>query len=300
VGRAPGDGVNLQQLRYLVATADEGTMTRAAATCHVAQPVLTRAVRALEQELSLPLLRRHGRGVELTTDGRRIVDVARRALQEVDLIEEVARSRAREHGVVATVATTPTLEAELGAGLAPAFWQEYPEYALRFVHCGSNEAVVRAVEEGRAEIGLCDLPVGGSLTAVPIEDREVVLIAPPGSDLPDPVTIDVLGRVPLILPARTSERRASFDALFASLGIEPDVALESDERAAWIPAVLVGHGCCVWYRRHGEQAARLGAEMRSFAPALRRDIGIVHAGGDLPPAAAAFVSLAERRARVGD
>jgi LysR family cyn operon transcriptional activator len=55
--------MNLQQLRYLVATADEGTMTSAATACHVAQPVLTRAVRALERELGVLLLRRRGRGV---------------------------------------------------------------------------------------------------------------------------------------------------------------------------------------------------------------------------------------------
>ena len=285
-------GVNLQQLRYLVATADEGTMTRAAATCHVAQPVLTRAVRALERELGVPLLRRRGRGIELTADGRRVVESARRALTEVAAIEAVAGARSRERHVIATVATTPTLEAELAAGLAPRYWQHYPQYALRFVHCESSDGVANAVLDGRADVGLCDLPVREGLAVVTLEEREVVLIAPPGSVLPDPVTLTVLGKVPLILPGRTSERRASFDALFAAAGIEPTVVLESDERAAWIPAVLVGQGCCVWYASHGERAAALGAEVRSFAPPLRRSIAIVQRDGPLPPPASAFAALA--------
>jgi LysR family cyn operon transcriptional activator len=287
--------VNLHQLRYLVATVDEGTMTKAAAACHVAQPALTRAVRALERELGVPLLRRRGRLVELTPDGHRIVESARRALSEIDRLEEIARSRRRERALITTVAATPTLEAELGAGLAPVFWRRHPELALRFVRCGSNEAVAAAVLDGRADVGLCDLPVSPSLTVVPLEEREIVLIAPPGSCLPDPVPIGVLADVPLILPGRTSDRRAAFDRMFATLDIEPLVAFESDERAAWIPAVVVGHGCCVWYRQYGETAARLGAEVRSFDPPLRRGIGIVYRDGTLSPAASAFLAVADER-----
>ena len=289
--------MNLQQLRYLVATADDGSMTRAAATCHVAQPVLSRSMRALEQELGLALLVRRGRGVELTGDGRRIVDAARRALEAVALIEDIGETRRREHGTIATVATTPTLEAELGAGLAPSFWRRHPELALRFVHCKSREEVAAAVLDGRADVGLCDLPVPDALTAVPIEVREVVLIAPPGSAFPDRVPIGVLGEVPLILPAPGGERRASFDEMFSTLGITPTIALESDERAAWIPAVLTGLGCCVWYGTHGEQASVLGAVVRSFDPPLQRDIAVVHPGLPLGHAAAAFVAVAVAQAR---
>jgi len=287
--------VKLQQLRYLVATADEGTMTGAARACHVAQPVLTRAVRSLERELGVTLLARRGRGVELTADGRRVVDAARRAIDEIGRIEEIARSRSVQRDAIATVAATPTLEAELAAGLAPAFWRRHPGLALRFVHCGSSNDVARTVRDGRADVGLCDLPVVEDLIVVPFEDREVVLIAPPGSDLAAPATTDVLERLPLVLPTRASERRASFDEMFAALGIEPVVAFETDERAAWVPAVLAGQGCCLWYASYGEHAARLGAVVRSFDPPLQRSIGVVHSREPLPPAAAAFVALAAER-----
>ncbi|GIU90597.1 MAG: hypothetical protein KatS3mg010_1696 [Acidimicrobiia bacterium] len=291
--------MNLQQLRYLVATADGGSMTRAATACHVAQPVLSRALRSLERELGVPLLVRGARGVELTVDGRRVVDAARRALDEVERIEELGRSRRLEHGVLAAVATTPTLESELGAGLAPSFWKRHPDFGLRFVHCGSSEHVVAAVLEGRADVGLCDLPVAAErLVVVPLEEREVVLIAPPGTELPDPVPLAALGDVPLILPVQGSERRRAFDALFATIGITPIVAFESDERAAWIPTVLAGQGCCIWYRSHGDRAEAAGALIRSFDPPLRREIGVVHPDGPLAAAAAAFVALAAERATI--
>ena len=284
--------MNLQQLQYLVATADAGTMTKAAACCHVAQPVVSRALRSLERELGLVLLSRHGRGIELTCDGREVVQTARRALAEVTSIQQLTRSRARKSGQVVTVATTPTLEAELGAGLAPTFWKRHPTYALRFVRCDSRQEVAGAVLDGQADVGLCDLPVPEDLNIVLLDDREVVLIAPPGSTLPDPLPIEKLAELSLILPTRGSERRAAFEGMFAQLGISPTVAFESDERAAWISAVLAGHGSCLWYRHQGDDAARRGATVRAFLPRLRLPIGVVHTGGLRPPAAA-FVKIAE-------
>ena len=65
--------MNLQQLRYVAATADEGTMTRAAAALHVAQPALSRAVRALEAEIEVAVFERDGRGVRVTRQGREVV-----------------------------------------------------------------------------------------------------------------------------------------------------------------------------------------------------------------------------------
>ena len=50
--------MNLQQLRYLIATADEGTMTRAAESLHVAQPALSRAIRGFEAEIGITVFER--------------------------------------------------------------------------------------------------------------------------------------------------------------------------------------------------------------------------------------------------
>jgi LysR family cyn operon transcriptional activator len=287
--------VNLQQLRYLVATADHGTMTKAARACHVAQPALTRAVRALEQELGLTLLARAGRGVDLTSDGRVAVETARRVLAEVAVLEGLGRRGAVEETL--TIAATPTIQADLGSGLILEFWQRYPQHPVRFVHCESRQLVGDAVLRGAADVGVTDLPAGEGLSVVEFESREVIVLAPPGSGLPEPLPVRALGELPMILPTRGSLRRVAFDLMFAELGITPTVAFESDERASWTPAVLAGVGCCVWYRTQGDAGGAYGAEVRSLDPPLRRPIGVVHRPAEESPAVAALASLARERSR---
>jgi DNA-binding transcriptional LysR family regulator len=285
--------VNLQQLRYLVATAEQGTMTGAATICSVGQPALTRAVRALERELGLVLFRRQGRCVELTDDGREVVAVARRALAEIDAIDAYAR---RAVPTVLTIAATPTIQSDLGSGLIRDFWLRFPQFPIRFVGCESAAAVGEAVTGRRADVGICDLPSSPGLVELRYETRDVVIVAPPGSTLPDPFPVGRLGELAFILPAAGSMRRATLDAFFGALGHRPKVAFESDERAAWIPAVLAGLGCCIWYRLQARPALELGAQVLAFDPPMRREIAVVHRGEALgPPVEGLLLLAAERR-----
>src|SRR5205085_11608384 len=101
--------MNIQQLRYLVATADIGTMTGAASALHVTQPALTRALRSLEADVGVTLLVRTGRRVELTADGRRVLETARRIVRDCDSLLERREQSTR-------VCATATQARELCAG----------------------------------------------------------------------------------------------------------------------------------------------------------------------------------------
>ena len=266
--------MNAQQLRYVVATAELGTMTGAAHACAVGQPALTRAIRALEQELGLTLFRREGRRVEITDDGVEIVALARRALADLAAIEDYGRSATGQ--TVLTVAATATIQSDLGSGLIVDFWDRYPQYPVRFLRCDSDQGVSDAVTERRADVGISDVHSSSALAQVVYERREVVLIAPPGSDLPDPLPFERVGDLPLVSTPTGSARRSAFDDSLSEQGLEPRIAFESDERATWIPAVLAGLGCCLWYRGQAEAAARLGAHVVGFDPPKSVEIAVLH------------------------
>lgn len=283
--------MNLRQLRYVVATADHGTMTSAAQALYVAQPALSRAVRELERELGVELFARSGRGVVLTTVGEQVVRQARIALDAVDAIEGLSVARSNGRGSELRIATTATLEPELTGWLVPGFARDQPAVRIRVIRCAGRDAVASAIRSGRAELALTDLPVPGDLAAHPFEHREVVLISPPGLRLRDPLPLAALDGMRLVLPAKGGARRAEVDAMLAKIGVTPVAAVESDERAAWPGLVRAGMGSLLWYRNQLEDTQ--GLVVRSFSPQLSRLIGLVHAHRQLPPTARDFLAFAK-------
>ena len=89
--------VELRQLRYFVAVAEELHFGRAAERLHMSQSPLSRAIRELERDLGLVLFIRTTRHVELTPAGLALLERARRALAEIEVAVDEAR-RAAEPG----------------------------------------------------------------------------------------------------------------------------------------------------------------------------------------------------------
>ncbi|GAA4516231.1 LysR family transcriptional regulator [Actinoallomurus oryzae] len=285
--------MNLRQLRYVVATADHGTMTAAAQALFVAQPALSRAIRELERELGVELFARAGRGVALTDSGEQIVRYARDALRAVDAIEAFSAAPTGARPGELRVASTSTLEPELTARLLPEFAREQPAARIRVVRCDGRESAGAAVRDGRADLALTDLPVPGDLAAHPLEQREIVLISPAGLNLREPVPQSALEGLRLVMPARGSARRTELDGVLSRIGVTPIPAVESNERGAWLTWVRAGVGSLMWYRNQIETVE--GLAVRSFMPPITTTIGLVHTRRPLPPVAREFLAFAKSR-----
>ncbi|MFB9838120.1 LysR family transcriptional regulator [Actinoallomurus acaciae] len=285
--------MNLRQLRYVVATADHGTMTAAAQALFVAQPALSRAIRELERELGVELFARAGRGVALTDSGEQIVRYAREALRAVDAIEAFSAERDAGQPGELRLPATSTLEPELTARLLPEFAREQPAARIRVVRCDGRESVGAAVRDGRADLALTDLPVPGDLAAHPLEQREIVLISPPGLNLREPVPQSALEGLRLVMPARGSARRTELDGVLSRLDVTPIPAVESNERGAWLTWVRAGVGSLMWYRNQVDAVE--GLAVRSFMPPITTTIGLVHMRRPLPPVAREFLAFAKSR-----
>lgn len=84
--------MSLSQIRYFVAVAEEGHVGRAAERLHIAQPPVSRQIRALEDELGTPLFARTPRGMTLLEPGRVFLEHARGILAAVDRAISATRS----------------------------------------------------------------------------------------------------------------------------------------------------------------------------------------------------------------
>jgi DNA-binding transcriptional LysR family regulator len=211
----------------------------------------------------------------------------------VDAIEAFSSAPAGGRPGELRVASTSTLEPELTARLLPEFAREQPATRIRVVRCDGRESVGAAVRDGRADLALTDLPVPGDLAAHPLEQREIVLISPPGLSLREPVPQSALEGLRLVMPARGSARRNELDGMLSRIGVTPVPAVESNERGSWLTWVRAGVGSLMWYRNQVDAAE--GLAIRSFMPPIITTIGLVHMRRPLPPVARDFLAFAKSR-----
>ncbi|MBM6589246.1 LysR family transcriptional regulator [Brevibacterium sp. RIT 803] len=160
--------MELQQLRYVLAVAEERNFTRAAVKSHVVQSALSHQVKALEHELGVQLFARTSRRVELTDAGAAFLPAARATLDAADraIAEAVSTSgdlRGRLLiGVIPTV-TTVDITAALGV-----FHRAHPNVEIGLTTGGSLDFVT-AIRESAMDVAVLGLPDATPPTGVATE-----------------------------------------------------------------------------------------------------------------------------------
>jgi len=122
--------MNLQDLRYLVAVAEQRHFGRAADACNVSQPTLSSQIKKLEDELGVTLLERTNKRVDLTPVGSQILNHARRALAEAGQMEAVARAARDPLVGPLKLGVIPTLAPYLMPMILKPLRQAYPGLTL--------------------------------------------------------------------------------------------------------------------------------------------------------------------------
>ena len=145
--------MELHQLRYFVAVADEGSFSRAAAKVRVAQPSLSQQIRKLEAEVGQPLFDRLPRSVVLTEAGRCLIDYARQILASVgDARRCVDELKGEVAGRVA-VGAIPTIAPYVLPELVVTFQERYPQVTLEIVE-DVTDGITRRIEIGELDVAL--------------------------------------------------------------------------------------------------------------------------------------------------
>jgi DNA-binding transcriptional LysR family regulator len=289
--------MDLRQLRYLVALAEELNFTRAAANEHIAQPALSQQIRRLEDELGLALVERTTRHVSLTEAGQLLVVRARRILAELEAAAaELAAVRGVDIGHVTIGAMHTMGPVDLSLALAT-FHDRHPHVGLTVREASSEEMaeMLRVDELDLAFLSVTERVESHGLGLYQLLSEELVVLLGPDHPLSGQgqVRMAELASEPFISFRAGARLRELLFAAGRDAGFEPRVELESNDSQQVRRLVSRGLGVAILPR---SDAVGPGAEVdvaRLLEPALRRDITLAwREGRRHPPAATAFLELA--------
>jgi len=177
--------MNLRDLRYLVAVADERHFGRAAEACFVSQPTLSTQIKKLEAELGVELVERSPRHIMMTAVGAEVVERARVVLREADDITQIARRAKDPESGTVRLGIFPTLAPYLLPHVVPQIHTRFPELELLLVE-EKTEEILHQLRDGRLDAGILALPVHGDhLHQEPLFTEDFLLAVPSDHPLAD-------------------------------------------------------------------------------------------------------------------
>jgi DNA-binding transcriptional LysR family regulator len=194
--------MDLRQLTYLVAVADEGGIRAAARRLAITPPQISQALRRLERELGVELMRRSRRGVELSTDGEELVEHGRDILQRVDVARSaMSRRTARPSTTLRLGLVAGVLSAgELVAPILAAHHAARPDVELQVVDLGMTDQVTPLLERS-VDAAIVRLPAAHpDVVIAPFAQEPRVLMVGTSHELADEesVHVDDIIRLPTL------------------------------------------------------------------------------------------------------
>jgi LysR family nitrogen assimilation transcriptional regulator len=229
--------MDFKQLGYFLSVAEYGSFSKAAVVLGVAQPVLSRQIRALEEEVGIELLYRNGRGIVLTEAGRVMQTHAREITRTVALAtSEVTALKSEPTGRL-VLGVPPTVGSVLTVPLVQQFRAEMPKVSLKVIE-GLSGHVHEWLSTGRIDVAvLYNAPKTSTLLTEPLIEEDLFLIGPAkGKGQPEGrvVTASALAALPLTLPGHPHGLRELVESALAKVDIVPNVVWEIDAHTSML------------------------------------------------------------------
>ncbi|MCX7779458.1 MAG: LysR family transcriptional regulator [Negativicutes bacterium] len=235
--------MDIRQLRYFLAIAEEGQISGAAKRLHIAQPPLSQQLKQLETELGVQLVERGSRKIQLTEAGRALRNRAEQILDLVNTTEKEIKEF--DAGVKGTLAI-----GTVASGAVPlaehirSFHAQYPgiDYLLWE---GETERIIRLLNDGVIEIGLVRLPVDTAVfDSIPLPKEPLVaaMNSSWAEDCDAPIPVTGLAQKPLLIHRR---HQAMIMKTCREAGFEPTILCKADDPRSILAWADAGIGIAI-------------------------------------------------------
>lgn len=242
--------IELRQLRYFVAVAEESHFGRAAVRLHMTQPPLSQTIQSLEAALGTPLFLRTKRSVALTPAGAALLPEARRILQQSSTLPDLARRAASGESGLLSLSFVSTADYSVLPPLLREFRERYPQVQIDLREA-TTDIQLEDLMQGRIDAGLLIPPLHDKARAeldyLTVLSEPLVLAAPQGLKSlrgKSAATLKALADMPLIIfPRRIAP--AFHDAIlgcFRDAGLTPRIGQEAIQMQTIVGLVSAGMG----------------------------------------------------------
>ena len=296
--------MEMTQLKTFKAVAETLNFTRASERLGLTQSAVSHQIKALEEELGEPLFIRAKRGVKLSQAGKAALEHVQRILDETETLRERIGGRdGTPSGRVRAAAATQAF-VHLFAGLFEAFMRSHPGIEVSFRTTVTTEQTIADILNGAADVGFASLAVySPALDVTKLFDDELLLVVARDHRLAkrSEATVADLDSERLILFERGASIRRATDQFFDSVGVRPDLALESND--TYFIKLMVEHGLGIsllpsWAVKDEVEAKKL-AKLRIAGHSLKRSVSMVSLGKfQASPTRAFHRFILEHRARL--
>jgi DNA-binding transcriptional LysR family regulator len=289
--------LDVRQLKYFLAVVDHQGFNRAAEHLLIAQPSLSQTVKALEQELGVPLFHRVGRRVVLSEAGRELVGPARLVVRDLESARSAVDALKGVRSGRLDLVAMPSPGIEPLTSMIAAFASRHPSVTVNVAAAFTPEEVVASVRNGSTEVGILgsERPVrAAGVNVMQLERQPLVLIINPHADdfgEVEAVRREELGGHKVIVSQRGSLMRWLVDDILAS-GVDVEIAVEVAHRTSILPLVLAGVGHAVMPSSWSPLALQSGLRVARIEPVSVLHVAVLSRQANLTPSAQAFLEVA--------
>jgi DNA-binding transcriptional LysR family regulator len=275
----------MRQLTYLIALDKHRHFGRAAESCHVSQPALSNAIRELERELGITIIKRNRTFQGITPEGERVIQWARQILaslqglrQEAELVRSVPGGHLAI-GVVPTAVHAATL-------LSAEYRQNIPQLSLEVLSL-STPAILQRLKDQDLHLGLLydRSATDEAYDVLPLFSERYVLVAGDQASLPRELSWAEVSELPLCVLSRDMQNRQMIDEIFERLGATPNIVLETNAIRVLLAEALSGRAFSIMpLSALPTQYAGAGIRTHTITPEHAEDVCLVRLKHEAQPA----------------
>jgi len=292
--------LELKQLRIFKTIVEVGSFTQAGARLSLSQPAISQHIRALEEQLGVPLLLRVGKRARPTPAGDVLLQCAQQVLEKIEDVERVLAAQGEGRTGTLRVGSGDAASQHLLPAVLEDFVRAFPRVHLQLL-TGHGGTTVARLLRGELDLGLVTLPIDtGRLRVTEIGRDELVAVVPPGHRWAGERRVraaDFAGE-PLVLYDRQSPLTTLVLQFLLEEGVFPRIALEVDRLTvvSELVRLRLGVGVVPLWTVGAELAAGTLCALSLGTSGLVRPWGLAHLDQARHSAALnAFVRLAVER-----